>query len=524
VSANSTTRIDSLRTGGSFFIQAPYGANRYVKLVSVDELGNVSASTAAAGPIATRQLLGPDVFAGAVGSAALADLAVINSKIGNLAVNDAKIANLNVSKLVSGTGTFDLLIAGRLTTALNGARTEFNAAGFYRFDANGNTLVAIDSTGNLLTGTFRTALTGRRIEMTSAGNAGEITLYAPDGRRGFIRSYSQATGQEAIQFGMSIQQGAVANVLWNRITYNASAAGEYATYRSGTHEFVYDATSPNNGRFVIYGTEARGESVTRIRMQINDEGTDIWYPIAKQFVLWDRSDASGVQRARMWVRNPSITMYWFSGGSFDFVETQSGTDYTRHQMGDTEFWWRWPSSTSLYKHWTTLTRNEDSTGNGSALFRGMNAWGYGYTMEWRSTNTGSSGRLEFKDAVNGVYVPLHASEFSVRSTRASKKSFRDVEPMTGKMRGVKVHKWKRNRPTNLEDPDTKEKYKPEKNAPVVEPDFIGPVAEELATVMPDVLDRDENDQPVAINLNSAIWAVLKYIQEVDDRLQKVEAS
>jgi hypothetical protein len=306
---------------------------------------------------------------------------------------------------------------------------------------------------------------------------------------------------------MSIASGTgTADTLWNRITINSSAAGEHATYRSGTHEFVYDTTGVNSdGRFVVFATEGRGDSETeptRIRMQIGT-GFDIWYPIASQFAVWDRSDASGVARIRIWVRDLSSTYYHITGGDTTFSERQNdGTNAGRYQIGDAEFWWRWPTSTNTYKHWIAFARNEDSTGNGSALIKNLNAFGYGVTQEWRSTSTGGNGRLEFKDAGNTVMVALHAAAFTPVSKASTK---RNIEPLPDNAaavaKGLLVHQYHR------EDQD----------------DSQPPVFGIMAEGAPDgIRVDDENGVPTGIDLYSLTSLVLKYGQEMDKRLTALE--
>lgn len=468
---SSATLSDTLRAPGYSLVKGTYGTTYYVKFVAVDELGNKSAATAQ-----------------------------VTGTVAKVAEGD--VASVNVGSLTAGTMSALVTLSGRIATALTGARTEMNSAGFYRFDASGNTLVAIDSTGNLLTGTFRTALTGRRIELTTGGSSGEATFYAPDGKRGFVRGYTQATGQEAIQFGMSIATGVVANNLWNRITYNSSAAGEYATYRSGTHEFVYDVSAgTNNGRFVVFGTEERGETVTRIRMQIDDGGCNIWYPIAGTFSVWDRSDSSGVNRLRLQTNSDSTRLYHISGGDTTFYELQNGTNYGRFQIGDAEFWWKWPTSTNTYKHWFAFTRNEDTTGNGGPLFKQLNAFGYGVTQEWRSTSTGGNGRLEFKDGGNSTYIVLHASAFTVVSRRASKRTLTPAPALSGLLKNLAVQQYMR------EDQHDGELS------------VLGLIAEDAPD---EIRVDDENGVPQGIDLYSFASALLKYSQELDGRLAVLE--
>lgn len=501
---SNNTLIASLRTTGYALTKFAYGSNAFAKLIAVDELGNKSAASATSAGVATTPVVSADIFDGAVGTQKLADLAVTTAKINDLAVNNAKIGDLDVGKLTAGTMSALVTLSGRIATALTGARTEMNSAGFYRFDATGNTLVAIDNAGNLLTGTFKTALTGRRIEMVSGGTSGDINLIAPDGKRGFVRSYTQATGQEAIQFGMTITTGAIANILWNRITYNSSAAGEYATYRSGTHEFVYDATAPNNGRFVVFGTESRGEDVTRIRMQIDDGGTNFWYPLATGFIIWDRSDATGTARTRFWLSSTNVRIYHMTGGDTSIMENVNGTLHTRLQIGDVEDSFRWPStSMGIY-----IRQNDDysplgGSGNGSPFFKLMNHHGYAATLEYRASNTGTNANLHVKDANASGYCNVVALAFNPSSARERKRNIRSLQPesVRNAMAAAKVYTYLRSDQLDTDIP------------------VMGIMADEA---MEGVRVNDEDGNPMAVDLYSLTSAILAYAQNLDARLATVE--
>jgi len=245
---------------GYAFGKTPYWTTVWVRLFAIDAAGNLSASSAAM-PSYTFPVLSDDIFAGAVGSEKLADLAVITAKINDLAVNNAKIGNVAVGKLTAGIMSADVTISGRFTTALTGARVELNALGFQKYDAGGQLMVSITGSDALLTGRYRSAVSGRRIEMGSGGGVGEIDFYAPDNAVSFLRSYTDGTmGREGLQLGTQVSG---ASGTWNSIFYNQQ---EWASYQTKIHDFVFQDS------WSVIQTANQGVSLGTFRMQINPTG------------------------------------------------------------------------------------------------------------------------------------------------------------------------------------------------------------------------------------------------------------
>lgn len=176
----STYRDTIYGAGGATVVSdLLYGVTYFARLVAVDFAGNRSLPSAQ-GAATTWQLLGDDIFAGAVGTAQLADAAITNAKIAKLAVNDAQIQNLSVGKLVSGLMTANMVLAGVIKTAETGARIEFDATSFRQYDA-GNILKTqfVGATGEaLVTGTIRSAITGSRFELSPDGT---LKIFPPSG-------------------------------------------------------------------------------------------------------------------------------------------------------------------------------------------------------------------------------------------------------------------------------------------------------------------------------------------------------
>lgn len=178
---NSTMpqHVASLQAAGSHPVHgAPFGVGYYAALRAVDRSGNVSELSAVSGPAFAEQLFSdaladqiindPSMIAAqTIGTLHVVDGAIINAKIADLAVNNAKIADLEVGKLRSGTMIAQVTISGKFRTHESDAanRVEFDAAGLRLY--RGATVVGSwdVATGNMLiTGTWRTGLTGERAE------------------------------------------------------------------------------------------------------------------------------------------------------------------------------------------------------------------------------------------------------------------------------------------------------------------------------------------------------------------------
>lgn len=155
-----------------------YEVGYYAALRAVDRSGNVSLMSAAGGPATAEKLFSDDlrdqiindssmIAAQTIGTLHVVDGAIITAKIADLAVNNAKIADLEVGKLRSGTMIAQVTIAGKFRTHESDAanRVEFDAAGLRLY--RGSTVVGswnVTDGSMLITGTWRTGLTGERAE------------------------------------------------------------------------------------------------------------------------------------------------------------------------------------------------------------------------------------------------------------------------------------------------------------------------------------------------------------------------
>lgn len=213
------TRVAQLAAGGEAYAVAPYATTRYVRLYAYDLTGNRSVSSVVVAG-STSKVVSDDLFAGAVGNAALANLAVRTANIDLLAVNTAQVGQLDVGRLVSGTMTADVVMAGRMTTALTGARTEMNTLGFQKWRADGTKAISITDTETLLTGWYKSAETGRRIEMGVSGAMGQVSFISPNNITAFVKGYTEPNAMDSIQVGIDQRDLPNPHFLFGRTNWN----------------------------------------------------------------------------------------------------------------------------------------------------------------------------------------------------------------------------------------------------------------------------------------------------------------
>jgi hypothetical protein len=161
-----------------------YGVGYFAALRAVDKAGNPSPLSDVVGPLTAEKLFSDDlrdqiindpnmIAALTIGTGHIVNGAIINAKIANLAVNDANIADLNVGKLRSGTMIAQVTISGKFRTHESDAanRVELDAAGLFLY--RGATVVGswdVETGSMLLTGRFRTGITGERLEADPDGS------------------------------------------------------------------------------------------------------------------------------------------------------------------------------------------------------------------------------------------------------------------------------------------------------------------------------------------------------------------
>jgi hypothetical protein len=170
----------------------PIGVGWYAVLRSVDRTGNVSAPSAVAGPVTAEQLVQIDIGPGAIGRLQVIDGEIVRAKIGDAAINSAKVEELQAGLITTGTMTATVTNSGIIQTASTGSRLRFDSSGLQLYNA-ANTMVGQWKTSDasmLMTGTFRTALSGERLELLPDGT---FRLYPAAGTN-FNAIYNEGGG------------------------------------------------------------------------------------------------------------------------------------------------------------------------------------------------------------------------------------------------------------------------------------------------------------------------------------------
>lgn len=231
----------------------PHGVGFYAALRAVDRAGNVSEMSQQSGPVVAEQLFPDDlrdqiindsrmIAHETIGTAHIVDAAIISAKIAELAVNDAHIESLNVGKLRSGTMTAQVTISGKFRTHPSDAanRVEFDAAGIRLYQ--GTQVVGAWNVADgsmLVTGTYRSALSGERINIFPDGT---LRFYPQSGT-----NYSQMStvGAEVIWRGPINSDGRS-----GRLNVNALGVGM---------NYSAESEIPNNLRaeMVVFDRRAR---------------------------------------------------------------------------------------------------------------------------------------------------------------------------------------------------------------------------------------------------------------------------
>lgn len=325
---SAATLIDQFATeaGERVAVDLAYGTTYYVKLRAVDRTGNVGPASAQASSV-PEQVVSADVFAGAIGTAQLADAAITTAKINNLAVNDAKIGDLSVGKLTAGALTATVTLSGIFRTAATGRRMEIDSAGWRAYKTDGTTKVAeLNITGEtmLMTGTYQSGISGERINLLPDGtmrvygaSGSDYAQIANDG--GIVHFTSRADGsgrRSYVNFdpdGFSAQYGSSVSSWISRFDLGLT----YGVINSPVCGIrIYRNVSPADGsanRFHMLTANGVG----------SDDGNSVLHMYGRRSGSGDRgtvTDNMGLIRGA--ARGCGIV--WYSG-SIDIV---GGTDST----------------------------------------------------------------------------------------------------------------------------------------------------------------------------------------------------
>lgn len=488
--ASAATLVSSLSAPGYAHVQAPYGSTRWVRFIAYDHNGNPSAASG--------------TISGATVQAA-----------------DGDIAALNVGKLVSGTGTFDLVMAGRVTTALTGARREMNSVGFQAFDASNTLLINLDGVNNLLTGILKTALTGRRIEVGAGGGLGQINFYAPDGSQGRILSFTSGTGIEAIQMAMPITGASSA---WNAFQVDNSENsyvisktvnflfGGAASTGSFTVGFLADKSNTTTGATTLF-------QITPTLTNLVGNSTNVTFSTSGAFTAYEQpATGSAVPRLNL-AGGGASTIYYSQGATFDVVQrlSTSALIYRVH-IDDIDAYFQYVN------HAGRVVLRAPS-GSLSAKVQMINDASYGAVIRAFVNSDGTGSRVDITDANESFYIPVWASAFTVSSTQDHKADIRplDGDGVMGELRALKVHTYRRRLPKKAPLPPVRPllPVTAPPPAPPEEPDRFGDLEVGLiAEHSPTVATPDGK----AVDLYQLICKVLVGVQGIDGRLTALEGA
>lgn len=222
-----TTAYPAVPVGLNYTVPATVGAGvvpKYLRLYvrAGDVVGDAAALTVWADEVRARKV---------VGTAEIQDAAISRAKIGLLAVGDAQIETASIGKLTTGTLTATVLLSGIIRTATTGARSEMDSAGIRLYNsANTNTVNLSATSGSaLVTGEFRTSLTGQRLIFNPGGTLPDTVNFYPTGAGDFARIMSRtapADGSAAVL----IDGGATGSVGRGRVgAYKGEAFVSYVT-------------------------------------------------------------------------------------------------------------------------------------------------------------------------------------------------------------------------------------------------------------------------------------------------------
>jgi hypothetical protein len=414
---NGGTLAGSMTTKGPVFVDVSYAVPYYVKLVAVDTSDNRSAASAEVSGSAA-QIVSDDLFTDAVDSRVLKDLAVQTAHIQELDLNNARVSTINVGKLTAGIITAQVTVSGRIATALSGKRAEMNSVGFQAWSSNGTTdtlTVSLDGVNNLLTGTFRTAPTGRRVELASAGLLSQIDFWSPYGgqQRSYVRSFTESTGIEAMQLGVG---DPTISGLDNRINMN------------------YDPTKTPN-------TSYMGARFTNVQMTVSS-----------YFSIF--SSARSYSESFLSMDGVSKNVWWYVG-----AVTTTGTGANVAEADS--FRWRVYPASGVAVDWKM---NDDGTVElnlGSAYYGGyikldkstqafvtsprlqfITSQGYGGYM--RFNGNGAVQEMEFKYFDDSFYINARANLFINNSDATSKQDIGDADlDYLATIAGTRVRRYKR---------------------------------------------------------------------------------
>ncbi|MGE4703712.1 hypothetical protein [Bifidobacterium breve] len=290
-----------------------------------------------------------DIVAGAVTTDKIAANAVNADKIAANSVNASKIVSgaINADKLAANSVTAVKIAAGSITTdkvaagqfrgytftgaifqSSEAANTgvKLNSAGLRMWDSNHNQTVLLDGEGraNLLTGTFQTSLTGRRIRISptfqqSLINSDDKTegsgiefMHGRDGRDAYIASESRTQSK-----------GEVSTIVINGGRMSDTDPGSFM--RLGEYKGVDNATKIGEAFLSTYRDYSKGTQAGYAQLRLWADPTLKYHTSAEL----SAADPNGV----VGVLADINSGYLFLGGFLGLFSEGRGTFVTSHPRG-----------------------------------------------------------------------------------------------------------------------------------------------------------------------------------------------
>lgn len=290
--------------------------------------------------------------------------AITGEQIGS--VPPDRLEDGDMPAIVTVSGAFIAIPPGGSMTT---QRTALEGLGLRAWNATGGLTVDLNGVDNLLTGRFRTAVDGRRIEMNVAGDAGQILFVADDGNTGVVDSYTQPTSEEAMRVAMPVSAGDWQG--WNAISFQ-------------TNDRVYLASS----QVTVYYGGGSGGQVFEVR-EATSHGTTAAGPSTTRRILLDTSQSilyGPDQTCRVEAANGYVKMFAeHATASIDVVVPSAGARYSSPR-----------------------------------LFFRATAGGHGSYVKYVIETNGTSPRIEFRNTGDTAYIALQASSFDVNSSEEGK--------------------------------------------------------------------------------------------------------
>lgn len=290
-----------------------------------------------------------DIVAGAVTTDKLASNSVNAYKLAANSVNADKIVSgaittdklaansVTAVKIAAGTITSDKVAAGQFrgyvfTGAIfqssEAANTgvKLNSAGLRMWDSNHNQTVYLDGEGvsNLLTGTFQTSLTGRRIRISptfrqsmidsddKTEGSGIEFMHGRDGRDAYIASESRTQSK-----------GEVSTIVINGGRMRDTDPGSFM--RLGEYKAVDNATKIGEAFLSTYRDYSKGNQAGYAQLRLMADPTVKYHTFAEL----SATDSNG----SVGVRADINSGYLFLGGFLGLLSEGRGTFVTSHPRG-----------------------------------------------------------------------------------------------------------------------------------------------------------------------------------------------